>query len=299
MFAFFSESKFVCRGGFSAVLRVFSGATSTRWNDFGRSKPVSAQVHFQACPWALPLAFLSSFFDCSQRFRSRGQVFLVFRLLRELRRRGTGQGRCLCSDYFGGYIDEGMGRQASLMFRRLRRLHRRGLGQTGVAYVLATSGATSTRAWAGVSLVYWLLHGLHRRGHGQAGVAYVPVTSGATSTMAWTGRRCFQRNLVGGFRWRNAVRDAVKQSKSLGFRRVACTAQPYKIGQSAALSGGAPEERLTRTLPCMDAKAMAFFIPYVFFIAKQKKSASRSYKEVVVHGHESRGSLYTLCLVRF
>ena len=71
------------------------------------------------------------------------QVSLTFRLLRVLHRREHGQagvsyvpaasgatlmrawaGRCLlCSGHFGGYIDEGMGRQVSLMFPLLRGLH--------------------------------------------------------------------------------------------------------------------------------------------------------------------------------
>ena len=115
----------------------------------GGQTPFSAQVHFLACPWALPLAFLLSFFDCSQRFRSGAadKCSSCSGYFGATSTRTWADRRRLCSGYFGCYIDEGMDRQVSLMFRRLRRLHRRGLWQTGVAYVLATSGATSTRAW--------------------------------------------------------------------------------------------------------------------------------------------------------
>ena len=87
--------------------------------------------------------------------------------------------RRLCSGYFGGYIDEGMDRLASLMFRLLRELHRRGRGQAGVSYDPSTSRATSTRAMGRqVSLMFRLLRVRNRRGHGQAGVPYVQATSG-------------------------------------------------------------------------------------------------------------------------
>ena len=120
---------------------------------------------------------------------------------------------------------------------------------------------------------------------------------------------CGRRFLA--FRWRNAVREAVRLDRSLGFRLVGpvlrlargaravpARLNPTRLAQSAALSGGVRQKKgLTRTLPCIDAKASAFFILY-FSVATQKKTLRDPARKWPMDT-KAKGLLYTLCLACF
>ena len=162
------------------------------------------------------------------------------------------------------------GPQASLMFPLLRELHR-------------------TRARAG-------RRSQNRHGVGARFTLYPDV--GLRET--WCGRRLLA------FRWRNAVREAVRLGRSLWFRRVG--AAPSSVRNTGGLHGSTPQDWPSLRLSgaaCARRKAVRGRCPArtrkpalsknpFFFCCYTKKDASRSRKEVA-HGHESKG--FTLHLV--
>ena len=229
----------------------------------GGQTPFSAQVHFLACPWALPLAFLLSFFDCSQRFRSRGQVFLMFRLLREPRRRGPDQAGV-------AYVPATLGATSTRAW-------------TDVAYVPASSGVTSTRTWAGVSLMFRLLRVLFRREHGQTVVAYVPATSGATSTRSWTGRRRLCSSYFG-----CDIDNGVDRQTLL----------PEKPCRRLSLAQCRTRRRKTKQIFRFQACCLhgSTLQDWPVCGSLGRRARRKAHEDVAVHGRESKGFLYTLCL---